>query len=91
MQYKTDNDGCIRLYFNMALQNIIDAKHTVIRDALKEAKIITEKMRVRDVDLANFDETRPVYLAQYSAYFAVLEIRTDDNGLADITMLKLKY
>ena len=91
MQYKTDDDGCIRLYFNMALQNIIDAKHTVIRDALKEAKIITEKMRVRDVDLANFDETRPVYLAQYSAYFAVLEIRTDDNGLADITMLKLKY
>ena len=91
MQYKTDDDGCIRLYFNMALQNIIDAKHTVIRDALKEAKIITEKMRVRDVDLANFDETRPVYLAQYSAYFAVLEIRTDDNGLADVTMLKLNF
>lgn len=86
-----DKGGYATLYFDMDMQRILSEKYGLIRNALQNAKIITEKMRIRDTDIAHFDETRPIYLAQYGAYFAILQIRTDDNGLADVTMLKLNF
>jgi hypothetical protein len=42
-----------------------------------------------DFELLNFDETIPVYLRQYGAYFAVLEIKSSKAGIAEVQMLKL--
>lgn len=86
-----DKGGYATLYFDMDMQRILSEKYGLIRNALQNVKIITEKMRIRDTDIAHFDETRPIYLAQYGAYFAILQIRTDDNGLADVSMLKLNF
>ena len=91
MRLGEDKGGYAILYFDMDMQRILSEKYGLIRNALQNAKIITEKMRIRDTDIAHFDETRPIYLAQYGAYFAILQIRTDDNGLADVTMLKLNF
>lgn len=33
--------------------------------------------------------TNPVYLRQYGTYFAILEIKTGDNNLCDVKLLKL--
>ena len=84
-----DENGKATLMFDINMQNIIDEKYAEVVQTLQNAKIVKEKMRIRDLELLDFDETKPIFLAQYGCYFAVTEIKADTNGLADVTMLQL--
>lgn len=86
-----DDKGKAVTQFDINMQKIIDEKYHNISDSLQKAKIITERIRMRDLELINFDETRPIYLAQYGGYFAVLDIKADDSGIAEVTMLQLYF
>lgn len=82
-------DGRAQAMFDINMQAIILDKYRHIEDSLRNAKVVTEKIRIRELELLNFDETKPIYLAQYGSYFAVTEIKADGNGLADVTLFKL--
>ena len=73
------------------MQDILDKKYNDIARTLQHPKIIKEKVKMRDIELLRFDETKPIYLAQYGAYFAVTEIRSSSNGIAEVTMLQLVF
>lgn len=77
--------------FDINMQTILNTKYAELINTLQSAKVVKETMRVRDIDLLEFDETKPVYLAQYGAYFAVMEIKSESNGLAEVEMLKLNF
>lgn len=77
--------------FDIDMQRIIDEKYNNVRETLQNAKIITERIRLRDVELVKFDETKPIYLAQYGSYFAVTEMKSEDNGIAEVTLLQLFF
>ena len=84
-----DNDGKAGAVFDMDMQNIITEKYADLVRTLQSMKVIKESIRISDIELKEFDETVPVYLAQYGCYFAVIEIKAEDNGLAEVTMLQL--
>lgn len=77
--------------FDIEMQRIIDEKYNNIRETLQNAKIITERIKLRDVELVKFDETKPIYLAQYGSYFAVTEMKSEENGIAEVTLLQLFF
>lgn len=89
LRLKESDNGLALCYFDINMQRIIDEKYSHIRDALNNARIITEYLPLTDVDLREFDETRPVYFSQYGAYFAVLEMKATNDGYTECTMLKL--
>lgn len=89
LKYRGNSKGIAEAYFDMNMQDIINSKYTNITDALRMAKVVNEKIRINDIELSKFDETIPVYLGQYSAFFAVLEIKQSSTGVADVTLLKL--
>jgi hypothetical protein len=60
-----------------------------LRASLEKAKVITERIALTDIEVMQFDERKPVYLAQYGAYFAVLEIKQSNDMAADVTMLRI--
>lgn len=68
---------------------IIGNRYQLVSEVLNEARVITERMKLNDADLFSFDERVPVYLSQYGACFAVLEINADEDGFADVKMIKL--
>ena len=86
-----DSNGKAQALFDINMQEIIDEKYKNVSQSLQRAKIVTEKVRIRDLELINFDETKPIYLAQYASYFAVTEIKAEDTGTADVTMLQLYF
>ena len=90
MNIYTDTAGNASLRFNIRMQDIIDEKYKNLAEALRQTKVIKETMALSDVEIMEFDETRPVYLAQYGAYFAVTEIETNDDGTSDVTMLQIR-
>lgn len=71
------------------LQNIIAERYDNIQKSLAYCTVIKEHVRLADVELKEFDETVPVYLAQYGAYFAVTEIKADSDGGADVTLFRI--
>lgn len=83
------SDGKALAVFDINMQDILKEKYRHIEESLQSAKIVTEKVRIRDLELIDFDETKPVYLAQYGSYFAITEIKADEKGLAEVTMFQL--
>ena len=86
----TKNDaGYAELAFNIDLQDIFDNKLEKLRKTVANPHHIVERFNLSDLEILNFDETKPVYLAQYGAYFAVLEIKTTSSGYSEVTMIEL--
>ena len=86
----TKNDaGYAELAFNIDLQDIFDNKLENLRKTVANPHHIVERFNLSDLEILNFDETKPVYLAQYGAYFAVLEIKTTNSGYCEVTMIEL--
>lgn len=81
--------GYAALAFNIDLQDIFNKKLEKLRKTVANPHQITERFNLSDLEILNFDETKPVYLAQYGAYFAVLEIKTTSSGYSDVTMIEL--
>lgn len=73
----------------LKMQNLITEYYGHLVAALSSPNIITERIRIGDVELMNFDDTKPVYLQQYGRYFAVLEITAQADGTAEVQMLAL--
>ncbi len=83
------SEGKAALKFNIDLQSIFDTKLTKLRETIANPHQIVERFNLSDLEILNFDETKPVYLAQYGAYFAVLEIKTTSSGYSEVTMIEL--
>lgn len=91
LRLKKGDDGKAMAFFDINMQDIIDTKYRNIVDSLQQVKLITETIHIRDLELIRFDETKPIYLAQYGSYFAIIEIKAEETGLAEVTMLQLYY
>ena len=86
----TKNDaGYAELAFNIDLQGIFDSRLEKLRKTVANPHQITERFNLSDLEILNFDETKPVYLSMYGAYFAVLEIKTTSSGYCEVTMIEL--
>ena len=81
--------GKAALRFGLDMQEIIDMKYDGVKRMLSSARVIKDKFILSDIDISEFDETIPIYLSQYGAYFAVLEIKSDGKDTADVTMIEL--
>lgn len=90
LQVSKASDGHAVLDFHLGMNGILSEKYGLLKESLQQAKVIKERMALTDVEILNFDETAPVYLAQYGAYFAVTEIKQSDSNMADVTMFRIK-
>lgn len=90
LQLVDDGNGKAAGVFNINMQDILKEKYKDIGDTLQSTKVVKETMRIRDIELLEFDETKPIFLTQYGAYFAVNEIKSEATGLAEVEMLKLE-
>ena len=88
---KEDSNKNAVASFDFDMQEIIETKYKNLRTTLQKAKFITEHVKIRDIELVDFDETKPIYLAQYGSYFAVVNIKSEGAGFADVTFLQLYF
>lgn len=85
---KGEKDEAVAI-FDINMQDILREKYRHIGESLQRVKVITEKIRISDIELLDYDETKPIYLAQYGNYYAITEIKADEAGFAEITMFQL--
>lgn len=89
LQLVDDGSGNAAGEFNIDMQSILQTSCRELSVMLQNVHVLKEKVRMSDIDIMRFDETVPVYFKQYGSYFAVTEIKAEQNGLAEVTMLLL--
>ena len=90
MQMMEGGDGEAVAYFDLDMKRILAEKYGHLLVTMQRPVVITETIRISDVELSQVDETRAVYLRQHGAYFALLEMAVKSGGTADVKLLKLK-
>lgn len=90
MNMSSDNEGNAALNFGINLPEIFAKKYANIINSVTNAVVITEYMNLSDLEILAFDESVPVYLSQYGAYFAVLEIKVSSEGYSEVKMIKIE-
>lgn len=82
-------DDKAALDFQINLDYIFNEKYGKLIRTVSKACVITEYLYLSDMEIMEFDERIPVYLAQYAAYFAVLNIKVASDGYSEVEMIKL--
>lgn len=67
----------------------VDAYLSKYQDLIRKPVQISVNIRLHEVDLAQLNLSRPVYLAQYGHYYAVLKIQTSSTDLCKVELLQL--
>jgi hypothetical protein len=77
-------------FFGFDMSNIITRYYYDLVTTMAEPVVITETVCMTDLQFMALDETRPIFLAQHGAYFALLSCELSQNGTAKVELLKLK-
>lgn len=84
------NSPVVELYFNddMRFDNIIANRYDYYQQVMTRPIVARVNLRLSEFDLVNIDYTKPIYLQQYGAYFAIIEIQTS-GAISEAKLLKL--
>lgn len=89
VRLKEGPSGNVIACFDLNMQKIVDSFYARLQKSLDNAKVIKENFVLSVLDIMDIDETIPVYLAQYGRYYAICEIKLNNNDVAEVTMLEL--
>ena len=68
----------------------IKARYARLQDAILKPVFISVNVRLNELDLAQFDPTRLVYLSQYGHYYAILKVQTSATDLCKVELLQIR-
>lgn len=80
------NDG---VFAGLDWQSIINDRYKVYQDVIREPKVITELIEIREYELRDLDMSIPVYLAQYGKYYAIISIKAEKTGICECKLFQL--
>ena len=87
-QFVMTEKSCVT-FSGLDFETILNERYVALKEVLNRARIIKENILVSEYDLKEFDESIPVYLGQYGKYYAVIEMKAEDNGIAEVQLLQL--
>ena len=68
---------------------MLNTSYQGIIQSVQQAHYITATFYLDAIALQRVDFGYPIYLQQYASYFAIIEIKTKKNNLAEVKLLKL--
>ena len=69
--------------------SLLNNYYADIVSSIRQARYITAKFYFDTLALQKIDLGTPVYLRQYAAYFAIIEIKTKKLNIAEVKLLKI--
>lgn len=86
-----DRDGVRTLEFTEDLygSSLIGSHYARFQEMIRKPVRLTVNIRLHEIDLAQLDLTRAVYLGQYGKYYMILKIQTSDTDLCKVELIQL--
>lgn len=76
-------------FSGLSFQELIPKYYKEYENIINNVFYIKNDFRLTDIDLKDIDMTRPVYIQQYGAFFAIVSIKTQGE-ISEVELLKLK-
>lgn len=89
LRMEQDDSIFTRAFFDIDMSVIVPDVYGDLLASLAHPSVITETIRISDVELADINESKAIYLQQHGAYFALLSLTTKGNETAEVKLLKL--
>ena len=91
MTKETKRNGEVWLTFEgLSFETLLAAPYyEAYKQLIKSPFVIKDDFRLTDIDLKDINMTRPVYIQQYGAFFAIVSIKTQGE-ISEVELLKLK-
>lgn len=83
------DDGFYLSRAYLSWEHLLDKYYQGIIQSVQQSHYITATFLLDAVTLQTVDFRYPIYLSQYASYFAIIEIKTKKNNLAEVKLLKL--
>lgn len=79
----------LRFTDNLAGEGLVAAYYSELQEVIRKPVCLTLNVRLHELDLAQLDLVRPVYLRQYGQYYAILKIQTSRTDLCKVELLQI--
>lgn len=66
-----------------------DSPYAPLQAIMSDPVVVTEYAALDEFDLRDLDYATPVYLSKYNAYFAIVSIQRDEDGLCECEFVRL--
>lgn len=83
------NTQRLRFTEDMYGAGLVETNYSALQKVVRTPVAITLNARLSELDLAQLDLTRPVYLGQYGHYYSILKIQTSDTDLCKLELLQI--
>lgn len=86
-----NKDGVRTLEFTESLygKGLVDANYASLQKVIRKPVTMTVHIRLHEIDLAQLDLTRAVYLEQYGKYYMILKVQTSKADICKVELLQL--
>lgn len=85
------DDMTLSFVKSMNPQQMINRNYQTLQDVIRKPKVIEEEMTLSLIDLQELDYTKPVYLAKYGRFFAVMSVQWDSGALtSNVKLLMIR-
>lgn len=84
-----DKGATLMFTDSMHGQGLVDASYSKFQEFMRKPVILELNIRLSELDLAQLDIKRSVYLAQFGKYHKILKIQTSDTDLCKVELLQL--
>ncbi len=74
---------------NLSGSGLVETYYPELQRVMNTPTVITERIRLHELDLAALDFRRPVYLGQYGQYYAIINLQTSDTDLCKVELLQI--
>lgn len=74
---------------DMSWPYLISQHYQSYINMMTDVKYVTVDMIITPIQLKELDMYKPIYLKQYGCYFAITEIKTGDNNICSVKLIKL--
>ena len=85
--YDSETRSCV--FYPLRWEELIQQHYASYQEVVRQPKVIKELVLLSSPDLAVLDLLKPVYIRQYGSYFVIIKVKTKDNNICEVELLKI--
>lgn len=84
-----DSETRSGVFYPLRCEELIRQHYASYQEVVRQPKVIKELVLLSAPELAVLDLLKPVYIRQYGSYFAIVKVKTKDNNICEVELLKI--
>lgn len=85
--YDSETRSCV--FYPLRWEELIQQHYASYQEVVRQPKVVKEQVLLSAPELAVLDLLKPVYIRKYGSYFAIVNVKTKENNISEVELLKI--